>query len=148
MYTFYHDDAYRYMQENKETIKDEIKENNEALYIDDDMLYRQAADDLDYLYYDLVNCLKEYDLKNDNKILIVASLGLWYGRRQATAVINNLYNAVHKCLQDQNELYFEKNNTTLNIKASHHDGVNYYKLYKLVNGRKYAIKLNDLLACY
>lgn len=146
MYNFYYDDVNQYITENKQILIDEITENNTAAT--DENIYQLAAERINDINIMLNSCLREYDAKHDNKIIVVASLGLWYGRREATKIFNNLYDAFYSCVYDVNYLYFKNINSTMNLKSAHHDGVNYYKFYKLVNGKKYAIKLNDLLACY
>ena len=99
--------------------------------------------DNDYLY--LADLVKNYDKQNNNKIYVKASLGLWRGRVNGWRVYDNLFIALFDNIQDINAVYFESKKTTLTLAASHHDGDNYFKFYKLVNGKKYAIKTEDFL---
>ena len=78
------------------------------------------------------------------KILIVADLGLWYGRKQFTTTVASLYEAISKASEDYNTFYFKNKNATLSLKAIHHDGTNNFKFYKIIKGKKYAIKYNDI----
>jgi len=98
---------------------------------------------------DLEDAVKNYDNKSKyDCVLVVANLGLWYGRRQAQKTFKNLYTALQTCAEQENKVYFDNKKTTLKLNAYHHDGINLFKFYKVVNGRKYAIKYNNLLACY
>ena len=95
---------------------------------------------------ELENIINNFDdLFIYDSILCIADLGLWYGRRQGQKHFKNLYDAIQSCAYDYNKLYFDKKNTTLKMSATHHDGVNYYKFYKVINNKKYAIKFNDLI---
>lgn len=112
------------------------KENNIILYNDQN-------DEFDY------TILKENILHFDknasyDNIIVFASLGLWYGRRQAHKEFKTLYDAVTLCAEDENKLYFKRKNTTLMLDALHHDGCNVFKFYKVIKGKKYAIKLNEI----
>lgn len=114
---------------------------DDAIFTSDDAYISESTN--------LANLINNFDknIKYD-QILCCADFGLWYGRRQATANFNNLFTAFYKCIEDCNTVYYDNKNTTLKLKAIHHDGVNYYKFYKIVNNRKKAIKLNELESCY
>ena len=88
--------------------------------------------------------IKNFDTKNNYKIYVAASLGLWRGVVHGHAVYNNLYDAIFNQAQDINILYFKDKRSALTLDASHHDGTNNFKFYKVVNGKRYAIKYNDL----
>lgn len=65
----------------------------------------------------------------DGRILVIADLGLWFGRRQGFKILSSrisdiLYNAV-----DYIELYGDGHN--IKATAVHHDGTNYYE-YRVI----------------
>lgn len=66
------------------------------------------------------------DILLDNPILIVASLGLWNGRRSGYKIINsgNIKDILYSDT-DYAEWYVEGND--LKATAHHHDGTNYYE---------------------
>lgn len=143
---FYSDDVMEYVTDNEKEIKEYLKSIDED--ITEDNIYKQAQNEIEDAYFNLLSCLREYKLKNSyDEILIVADLGLWYGRRKATKKIDDLVIALGYCMEDVNKLYFKNKNSTLNLQAYHHDGVNNFKFYKVIKNKKYAIKLSDLLAC-
>lgn len=66
----------------------------------------------------------------DGRILVIADLGLWNGRRQGYKIINgNIANILH----DGDANYIEWYGDGYNIKAiaHHHDGTNYYE-YRVI----------------
>lgn len=141
----YTSDIYAYM----DLYQNDIKEYLESLDIDpqpneiEDAAYNFIEEDLNYLKELIIN----FDNENNTKILIAADLGLWYGRRKATKICDNLYSAVFNsgCLEDINIIYFEDDKNTLTLEAAHHDGNNKFKFYIYQNGRKKAIKFSDLV---
>lgn len=139
----YSDDVCEYVQNYKSDICEYLKENDTP--INDNNIFDEAQNNINAYYEDIKNTLSAYDNNNNYKsILVVACLGLWYGKRQAQKHFNSLYNAVLYCFEDINALYFERKNTTLTLSATHHDGTNIFKFYVIKNGKKYAIKLNDI----
>ena len=128
----YNDDVLEFLKNNDIDPTPNNKEDAAQFLID------SAADDLYAAinYFDNVN---KYD-----SIKVIANFGLWYGRRKANATFKTLKEAFYKCVADNNKVYFKKANTTLLLKAYHHDGCNCFAFYKVVNNKKYAIKLNDL----
>lgn len=95
----------------------------------------------DYEYF--MDSVLHFDLSNYDYILIDIKLGLWSGERVFKAKTKTLKEAITKALQDINIIYI-KNNSTLQLSASHHDGENNFKFYKVIHGKKYAIKYNDI----
>ena len=96
-------------------------------------------------YYELKENILSFDNKtNYEKIIVFANLGLWYGRRAGVKKFNTLFDAISFCTEDANKLFYTTKNSTLKLEAIHHDGVNYFKFYKLIKGKKYAIKINEL----
>lgn len=144
----YTDDLSEYIDAYGDDIKADLKANADddheptADEISDEASARIEAD-----ADDLREMLNAYDKNNDFiKIIVVASFGLWYGRREARGEFKTLAEAVRRCFYDYNRLYFTAKNSTLNLCAIHHDGRNYYKFYAIdEHGKKHAIKEKDLL---
>ena len=67
--------------------------------------------------------------KVDGRILVIADLGLWYGRKQGYKILGS---TISDILYDEGE-YFEWYGDGYNIKAtvSHHDGTNFYE-YRVI----------------
>ena len=106
------------------------------------IIYNDVMDNAE----ELQDIIHTFDLCIDyDAILCEASLGLWYGRREAKKTFKSLYLALTTCAYDDNEIFFINHNSTLNMRSIHHDGVNNYKFYKLINNKKYAIKIKDVL---
>lgn len=68
--------------------------------------------------------------KVDGRILVIADLGLWYGRRQGYKILGN---TISDILYDRDGEYLEWYGDGYNIKAtvSHHDGTNFYE-YRVI----------------
>ena len=68
--------------------------------------------------------------KVDGRILVIADLGLWDGRRQGYKILDN---TISDILYDRDGEYLEWYGDGYNIKAtvSHHDGTNYYE-YRVI----------------
>lgn len=67
--------------------------------------------------------------KTDGRILVIADLGLWHGRRQGYKILNGNVNNIFRTGEAFTEWYSDG----YNIKAitSHHDGTNYYE-YRVI----------------
>lgn len=70
------------------------------------------------------------NIPTDGRILAIADLGLWYGRRQGYKILKN---KVSDILYDGDADYIEWYGDGYNIKAiaSHHDGTNFYE-YRVI----------------
>lgn len=68
--------------------------------------------------------------KVDGRILVIADLGLWYGRKQGYKILGN---TISDILYDEDGEYLEWYGDGYNIKAtvSHHDGTNFYE-YRVI----------------
>jgi len=144
MIKLYNDDVCEYVNACKNEIIENLK--NDDAEINDTNIYNYAYSDMQFYYDELKNGVRAFDnLKGNKKILVVASLGLWYGRKEAKRIFNNLQDILFKCFEDVNALYFEKKNSTLTLRATHHDGENFFKFYVLDHGKKYAITYDDML---
>lgn len=67
--------------------------------------------------------------KTDGRILVIASLGLWDGRRQGYKILNGNVNSIFTTGEDYTEWYSDGYN--IKAIASHHDGTNYYE-YRVI----------------
>ena len=139
----YMDDIYTYQKLYKKDILEYLEEEGIDPHPNniEDAAQQMIQDDYDYF----IESVMRFDLSNYDKILISVNLGLWNGRKSFIAYEKNLHDAIKKAFADINICYFKNKNSTLNIDASHHDGVNYFKFYVIRNNKKYAIKIDDLL---
>lgn len=104
---------------------------------DEDALYNYMIETNDiYLDDERVNLNK----KVDGRILVIADLGLWNGRKQGYKILGN---TISDILYDENGEYIEWYGDGYNIKAtvSHHDGTNYYE-YRIIREDR---NINNLL---
>ena len=144
MIYIYNDDAVKYTDENKEDLKEYL--NEQGIEINDTNLIYQASNEIQSNYEDIKNMVALFDShKNYDKILVVASLGLWYGRRTGSKKIDTLQAGLFSLFEDVNAIYFKNKNSALTLRATHHDGENFFRFYKVVNGKKYAIKYADII---
>lgn len=84
-----------------------------------------------YLEDERANLNKEID----GRILVIADLGLWNGRRQGYKILNN---NIREILYDKDADYIEWYSDGHNIKATaiHHDGTNCYEYRVIRKDRK------------
>lgn len=79
---------------------------------------------------------KEFTDK-DQKVLFVADLGLWNGRRDG-GKIGKLHDLIQQATEDYNTIYYYPKDGHMTLKAIHHDGTNYFKIYGLSEeGKRY-----------
>ena len=140
--SIYNDNLYEYIDNYKNDILATLKDYDIEATEKNIITEAQSCIDSDYEY--LKDILIHFDRIENKKIFVCGVLGLWNSKPNVKKVFNSLYSAVVFCLQDINELYFKKNNTTLQLSAAHHDGINTFKFYKLIKGKKYAIKYDDI----
>lgn len=107
-------DDYREFLEANEIDKDPDDENDLYEY----MINRNN----DYFYHEFHYNLNK---KIDGRIICLADLGLWDGRRKAHRILDNNINEIMRYHHDYVEIYGDG----YNIRAtdSHHDGTNYYE---------------------
>ena len=93
---------------------------------DEDNLWRYINETLDYYLDDERMNL---NVPTNGRILLIADLGLWNGRKQGYKILNNNVNSIFDVGEDYNEYYSDG----YNIKANcvHHDGCNRY-LYRVI----------------
>ena len=83
------------------------------------------------------------DVKLPGKILVIASLGLWNGRRSGYKIMgNNLNEILTASIGDLYEVYFDGYN--IKAKDTHHDGTNYYEFRLIRNDRNIDILLEKI----
>lgn len=79
----------------------------------------------------------------DGRILIIADLGLWDGRKQGYKIIDgNISNILYDNDADFIEWYADQYN--IRATAHHHDGTNYYLYREIREDRNIQILLNDI----
>lgn len=103
---------------------------------DENNLWRYINDTLDFYLNDERHNL---DIPTDGRILVIADLGLWNGRRQGYKILEgNIKNILYS-----NADYIEWYSDGHNIKAiaDHHDGTNYYEYREIREDRN----INNLL---
>ena len=83
------------------------------------------------------------DKQTEGRILAIADLGLWHGRRQGYRILGTNVNEIFRVSEGYNEYYSDGHN----IKATcvHHDGTNYIE-YRVI--REYRNIQNLLDAIY
>ena len=83
------------------------------------------------------------DIKLPGKILVIACLGLWNGRRSGYKIMdNNLNEILTASIGDLYEVYFDGHN--IKAKDTHHDGTNYYEFRLIRNDRNIDILLEKI----
>lgn len=88
-------------------------------------------DDWKSEYLDYCKCKANLDKATDGRILVIAELGLWNGKRSAYKILaRNNVNAIFGCVQGEKaEFYFDGHNVKCIDK--HHDGTNYYEFREI-----------------
>lgn len=147
MIKLYTDSVCDYVQDNRQALVEELKENEQEpneknidelaqeLIDDDGEQLRQAAK-----YFDNVGAFDSIEVRG--------VLGLWYGKRTGSATFKTLSECLFKFCEDLNTFYFKRKNTTLTLAATHHDGTNVFSFYYVKNGKRYAINYNLFMNGY
>lgn len=102
---------------------DEIMEAND---IEDELTEDQKMD----IVYDEISMDYEAEQENlscllDGKIMCIADLGLWNGRRSGYKYLTENLNSIFDVGEDRNEWYVDDLGD-VRCKAIHHDGTNHY----------------------
>ena len=148
VYTLIHDDFNLYLDEDKESIIELLKE--QEMEVNDKNIENYVDALLENELSDFDDMMNRFDQKVDyDNILVIAKLGLWYGQRNSQRYFKTLKSAFYTCTEDTNYLY-SRNYThdTITLKAIHHDGTNFFKFYKVKNGKKKAITIQELQELY
>lgn len=86
-----------------------------------------------YIYEELDHYIDDermnLDVTTDGRILVVADLGLWYGRRQGYRILDRNIKNILSADVDYVEWYSDGYN--IKATATHHDGTNYYE-YRVI----------------
>lgn len=86
-----------------------------------------------YIYEELDHYIDDermnLDMTTDGRILVVADLGLWYGRRQGYRILDRNVKNILSADVDYVEWYSDGYN--IKATAAHHDGTNYYE-YRVI----------------
>lgn len=86
-----------------------------------------------YIYEELDHYIDDermnLDVTTDGRILVVADLGLWYGRRQGYRILDRNVKNILSADVDYVEWYSDGYN--IKATAAHHDGTNYYE-YRVI----------------
>lgn len=119
-----------------------VEEHPEAMYDED--LQRELIWDLKLMYLDDE---KHYNLNKplNNKVVVIADLGLWDGRKKCYKFsgynLNEIFNIGS---WDEAHWYYDRYN--IHCRHLHHDGVNYYMFRELKDDKFEDIlcqKIND-----
>ena len=111
----------------KEGYKEIAEENGWDEDIDDENnLWNYIYEELDHYIDDERMNL---DVTTDGRILVVADLGLWYGRRQGYRILDGNVKNILSADVDYVEWYSDGYN--IKATAAHHDGTNYYE-YRVI----------------
>ena len=90
-----------------------------------------------YLEDEEINIRTHENIHGQKQYIVLADLGLWYGRRDGGKIITGLWNAISQCFEDYNEIYEEGGR--LKVTAHHHDGTNYFQIKELTKrGEEFA----------
>ena len=109
----------------------------------EDECYRWVADlNNDYLGDERINL----NVTTKGRIICIADLGLWNGRRKGYKILSN---NISNCLSDScNEVEWYVEGVDMKATAHHHDGTNYYLYRELKPGLSEAQEENFLDKIY
>lgn len=82
------------------------------------------------------------NVETDGRILIIADLGLWNGRRQGYKILGTKVSDILSSDADYVELYGDGHNIKATV--SHHDGTNYYE-YRVIREDRNVENLLDAI---
>jgi hypothetical protein len=95
-------------------------------------LWNWLGTEVDVEVESFLDSVKGADKEHSDYWLVIADLGLWFGRRKSAKLFGSLKKAIDACLDKID--YFTINEDqygNVSIRAIHHDGANNYKLYRL-----------------
>ena len=102
--------------------------------------YEKIANLLDEYFQDELDNL---NIKTDNNIIAIASLGLWNGRKKGYKILSNNVNSILNSFDcDYIEIYVDRYN--IKFKGYHHDGQNYIEFREIREGTNIDNLLNDI----
>lgn len=106
-------------------------------YEDDDCENISDEDVWDWIHMNLDYYLDDermnLNVETEGRIIAIADVGLWNGRRQGYQILGGTVNEIFRINEDYNEYYSDGHN----IKATciHHDGTNYIEYRVIREGR-------------
>ena len=122
-------------EENKTMYKEFLEMNNMT---EDDIDINEYLDNEIGQYWndEYENLTSHEKVQGEKYYLVLADLGLWNGRADGGLIIKGIWNAISKCFEDYNKVYFD--GKRLKVEACHHDGTNYFQIRELTDkGVKY-----------
>lgn len=124
----------------KEGYKEIAEENGwEEDTNDENNLWRYIDEELDrYRDDERMNL----DVPTNGRILAIADLGLWNGRKQGYKILDESANSIFSISEDYNEYYSDGYNIRAN--CTHHDGTNYI-LYRVIREDRHIQNLLDAI---
>lgn len=142
-YNRHEDDYVEYFKEycevNDYTIKGEGTDM-EGLYLGGkvtfwDWFYETTAEEDEEFWDSFRKAIKKEPLYT--RCVILGTCGTWMGNRQIVpTLVDNLYDAVMKCLKDCDYYKLSMKDNVLHVKGTHHDGTNTFEI-RLVNSDNY-----------
>lgn len=111
------------------------------------VLFKNYEDDYSFNedgYYSFM--FEIYGIKTENKIICIADLGLWNGRRQGYKLLNNNLSSVLNVINsDYRDIeYWIDGYGNLRAKLGHHDGTNYV-LFRELKGSDESIAMKNFM---
>ena len=83
------------------------------------------------------------NIKTDNKIIAIANLGLWNGRKKGYKILSSNVNSILSGFDcDYIEIYADRYN--IKFKGYHHDGQNYIEFREIKDNVNIDNLLNDI----
>jgi hypothetical protein len=111
-------------------------------YDEDSEYFHNWVYDTLNMYWDDFICDIKYDKDNNVDCVVVADLGLWYGRRDAVKHFSTLKDAIYACVKNCDYINITLVDGVIKVRASHHDGTNYFEIHKL-NAKGYDAYCED-----
>ena len=128
-----------YCEDNNYTIKGEGTDM-EGLYHGGkvtfwDWFYETTADEDKEFWYNFKKAIDKEPLYT--RCVILGTCGTWMGNRSIVpTLVDNLYDAVIKCLKDCDYYKLSMKDNVLHVEGTHHDGTNSFEI-RLVNSDNY-----------
>ena len=129
----------RIIWSNRNINKDDWKEIAEENGWNEDELQCFIDEELtDYWNAELENL----NIPLDGRVIAIADLGLWMGRRQGYRILSRNANSIFNISEDYNEYYSDGYN--IRATCAHHDGINYIEYRVIREDRDIYNLLNDI----
>ena len=127
-----------------EEFKDYCEDNDidHTQYDDNSEYFMNWVYDTLNMYWDDFICNLQHDKDNNVDCVVVYDLGLWNGRKKGVVHCPTLESAIYSCIKDCDYITITLVDGVIKIRASHHDGTNYFEIHKL-NERGYDAKCDE-----